>query len=143
MEERTPKPMTPFDCMVTPTYLYTMKLMLPYTPTSMQRMLGIYIKFQELQHTMQYFYGFREDYPPSSMLERLKNFMEPSEREKMEQMMQMMNMMEMVQNLQSADALKGMFSAEQQEMFNMYSNIFDDALNRPESNRQKGDYSNE
>ena len=58
-------------------------------------------------------------------------------------MMQMMNMMEMVQNLQSADALKGMFSAEQQEMFNMYSNIFDDALNRPESNSQKGDYSNE
>ena len=143
MEEKKPKPMTPFDCMLTPPHLYTLKLMLPYTPVNTQRMLGIYIKFLELRHTMEYFYGFSENFSSTSMLEQLKNYMDPSEREKMEQMMQMMNMMEMVQNLQSADALKGMFSPEQQEMFNMYSSMFDDALNTPENGDKKGDSANE
>ena len=34
MERKPPKPMTPFDSMVTPPYLYSLKLLLPYTPQS-------------------------------------------------------------------------------------------------------------
>ncbi len=58
MEHKPPKPMTPFDNMVTPPFLYTLKLMLPYTPPSTQRMLGIYIKFLELRYTLSHFNGF-------------------------------------------------------------------------------------
>ena len=52
--------MTPFDMLVTSSSLYTLKLMLPFTPASMQRSLAIYIKFSELKSTMEHFYGFRK-----------------------------------------------------------------------------------
>lgn len=42
--EQKPKLMTPFDMLVTSSSLYTLKLMLPFAPASMQRSLAIYIK---------------------------------------------------------------------------------------------------
>ena len=53
--EQKPKLMTPFDMLVTSSSLYTLKLMLPFAPASMQRSLAIYIKFSELKATMEHF----------------------------------------------------------------------------------------
>ena len=89
MERKPPKPMTPFDSMVTPPYLYSLKLLLPYTPQSTQRFMAIYIKFLELRHTMEYFHGFSSHGPSFRMIEELKPFMEPGEKEMMEQMEEM------------------------------------------------------
>ena len=147
MERRPPKPMTPFDNMVTPPYLYTLKLMLPYTPSSNQRFLAIYIKFLEFRYTMDYFHGFPErgaakssgkGFAPLGMFEDLKPYMAPEEKEMMDQMEMMMNMMEMVQSTQAADGssgasggfnpmdmMMGMMDPEQREMFQTYSNMFE------------------
>ena len=164
MEQNPPKPMTPFDNLVTPPFLYTLKLLLPYTPPSMQRFFGIYIKFLELHHTMEYFQGFSSS-SPSNILEGLKPYMEPAEKEMMEQMSSMMNMMEMVRGMQSMsegasdsssqgfgafnpmDMMKGMLSPEQQEMFEMYNTMFEQEFenenNSPDTGSQKGDTKNE
>ena len=83
MERKPPKPMTPFDSMVTPPYLYSLKLLLPYTPQSMQRFMAIYIKFLELRHTMEYFHGFSSHGPSFRIIDELKPFMEPGEKEMM------------------------------------------------------------
>lgn len=121
MDKKPPRPMTPFDELVTPGSLYTLKLVLPYTPPKLQRMLGIYIKFMEFQFTLEHFYGVPTA-SSSSILEDLKSYMGPEEQEQMEQMEGMMNMMEMVQNMQAMsgdsndfnpmDLLKGVFDNE-------------------------------
>lgn len=112
MEHKPPRPMTPFDNMVTPPFLYTLKLMLPYTPPSTQRMLGIYIKFLELRYTLSHFNGFGNA-DSSRLFDLLKDYMGPEEQEMMEQMEMMMNMMEMMQGQPDmpdmSDFLGGMF----------------------------------
>ncbi len=112
MEHKPPKPMTPFDNMVTPPFLYTLKLMLPYTPPSTQRMLGIYIKFLELRYTLSHFNGFGNA-DSSRLFGLLKDYMGPEEQEMMEQMEMLMNMMEMMQGQPDmpdmSDFLGGMF----------------------------------
>ncbi len=156
MEQNPPKPMTPFDNLVTPPFLYTLKLMLPFTPPSIQRFFGIYIKFLELRHTMEYFKGFASNPSSSNILEGLKPYMNPAEKEMMEQMSSMMNMMEMVQNMQAMsdsskdsdalspmDMMKSMLSPEQQEMFKMYNTIFENEMNHPDMDNRKGDTDNE
>lgn len=122
MEHKAPRPMTPFDNLVTPPNLYTLKLMLPYTPPSVQRMMGIYIKFLEFKFTLDHFRGFPQKETGTSILEELKEYMGPEEREQMEQMEGMMNMMEMMQSMQSMsddpdafnpmDLMKGVFDNE-------------------------------
>ena len=155
MEQNSLKPMTPFDNLVTPPFLYTLKLLLPYTPPSAQRFFGIYIKFLEFRHTMEYFQGFSSS--PSNILEGLKPYMNPAEKEMMEQMSGMMNMMEMVKSMQSMsesssegsdafnpmDMMKGMLSPEQQEMFEMYNTMFENEFNQPDTGNQKGDAEHE
>ncbi len=112
MEHKPPKPMTPFDNIVTPPFLYTLKLMLPYTPPSTQRMLGIYIKFLELRYTLSHFNGFGNA-DSSRLFDLLKDYMGPEEQEMMEQMEMLMNMMEMMQGQPDmpdmSDFLGGMF----------------------------------
>ena len=157
MEQNPPKPMTPFDSLITPPFLYTLKLLLPYIPSSMQRFLGIYIKYLELRHAMEYFQGFTSNPQPRDILDGLKPYMSPAEKEMMEQMSGMMNMMEMVQNMQAMsdtsdqehqdinplDLMKGMLSPEQQDMFDMYNAMFENELNTPDTGGKKGESDNE
>lgn len=70
MESKTPKPMTPFDVLTTPSHLYTLKLLLPYTPPSMQHFFAIYIKLQELTYTFQHFHGCKQE-----QMETVENIM--------------------------------------------------------------------
>lgn len=157
MEKTPPKPMTPLDELVNPSFLYTLKLFLPYVPSSMQRILAIFLKFTELKKTMDSFYGFNNTPQKSfsdNILNDLKPYMNPKEQEMMEQMEGMMNMMEMMQQMQQAsssssngdtegfspfDLMKGMMDPEQQNMFDMYNDIFDQATNHSNSNSQEGE----
>lgn len=116
MDQNTLKPMTPFDCLVTPDELYMLKLLLPYTPANMQRFLAIFIKFLELRHTMEYFKGF-PSCSSDNLIHDLKPYMSKSEQGTMEQMESMMHMMDMVQNMQS-------MPDDQADMFSMFSNMF-------------------
>lgn len=165
MERKPPRPMTPFDNMVTPPYLYTLKLLLPYTPSTNQRFLAIYIKFLELRSTMEHFHGFPSNFSSRTskspatfgMFEDLKPYMGPEEQEMMEQMESMMGMMEMFQNMQDMgggpggddagefnpmDMMMGMFNPEQQEMFNACSNMFDSDLEHSSKDNHKYNSSN-
>ena len=73
MEQKPPRLMTPFDSLITPPGLYTLKLLLPYTPPSAQHFLAVYIKFAELSYTMEHFRRF----PPSGTLQRTESLYEP------------------------------------------------------------------
>lgn len=157
MEQKPTKPMTPFDTATTPRHLYMLKLMLPYTPPSVQHMLAVYIKFLELQYTMRHFHNLSCQEPGARLFSDLKPYMDKEEQEKMEQMEDMMNMMEMVQSMQPMsdsmfeaasdngsgfnpmDLMMGMMNPENQEMFDMYSSIF---KNTGDS-QQSGDTSDE
>lgn len=157
MEQKSHRPMTPFDNLVTPPFLYTLKLLLPYTPPSMQRFLAFYIKFLELRRTMESFHGFPSRTLSMNMLDELKPYMDPSEKEMMEQMSSMMNMMEMIQSMQAMsdstsqdfgnfnpmDIMQNMLTPEQQEMFNMYNTMFENEINTPNSGNMKGEQDNE
>ena len=154
MEQNKTRPMTPFDNLVTPPYLYTLKLLLPYMPLTNQRFLGIYIKFLELRHAMENFNGFPASgsfassghASPFGMFEDLKPYMSPGERDMMDQMSGMMGMMEMMKAMQASagddgsaneggdssfggfnpmDMMMGMLDPEQQEMLKTYSSMFD------------------
>lgn len=154
MEKQPPKPMTPFDELVTPHNIYTMKLLLPYFPISMQRTFGIFIKFFEFRNTLDTFYGFTKNPPSSSsgnILSELKPFMDKKEQEMMEQMESMMDMMDMMQQMQEDpdatspfDMMKSMMDPQQQDMFNMYSTMFDQEMSSAcETADRKGESDNE
>lgn len=117
MDQKDLKPMTPFDCRVTPDELYMLKLLLPYTPPLAQRFLGIFIKFMEFQYTWNYFQGISHS-SSENILHELKPYMKKEEQETMEQMESMMQMMDMVQNMQPS-------SEDSQDLFSMFSTIFD------------------
>lgn len=130
MERESHKFMTPFDCLTTPHWLYMMKLMLPYTPDSLQQTLAVFIRFQEMQYTMKHFRGFFRKRNSNTVLSDIKPYMEPSEQEMMEQMESMMNMMEMMQMMQGAssddssgfnplDMFSGMMGSDLSDLFNM------------------------
>ena len=104
--DQKPKLMTPFDMLVTSSSLYTLKLMLPFTPASMQRSLAIYIKFSELKSTMEHFYGFRNSDCQGSILDQLKSCLSPEEQTQMSQMEDLMNMMEMMRHADAADFMQ-------------------------------------
>lgn len=149
MDKKTPRPMTPFDLLTVPDDLYSIKLFLPYTPVSMQRFLAIYVKFVELRHTIAYFHGFPSRSSPNDMMVDLKPYLSEKEQSMMEQAETMIRMMEMLQNMQSMsdasnqdvnpmDFMKTMLTPEQQEMFDMYSQMFDTDMNMSDSDTRKG-----
>lgn len=149
--------MTPLDELVTPPLFYTMKLLLPYMPASTQRSLAVFVKFFELKRTMEIFYGFgnaNKNLSSDTILYDLKPYMNKEEQEMMEQMEGMMNMMNMMKQMQAdtgeasdsdcqnpspLDLMKGMMDPEQQNMFDLYNDIFNNAVNAADSNTQKGD----
>ena len=127
MERTPPRPMTPFDELVTPPFLYNMKLLLPYLPSSMQRTFGIFLKFSELRIAMSSFYGFhsKEQSFSDNILDNLKPYMNPEEQEMMDQMEGMMGMMEMMQQMQQdSDSSASPFDI-MQDMMNFQENDSD------------------
>ncbi len=154
MENKPPRPMTPFDELTTSPQLQMLKLFLPYTPASNQQFLGVFIKFLELQETLSFFHNKRESLQqqafhgenssPLKILEELKPYMPRQEAEMMDTFLNMMNIMEMVQMFQAEmpkqdndnepssseggfnpmEMMMGMLTPEQQGMFEMYNSMF-------------------
>ena len=118
MESKTQKPMTPFDVLTTPSHLYTLKLLLPYTPPSMQHFFAIYIKLQELTYTFQHFHGCKNHSGLPQIFSDLKSYMSPEEQEQMETVENIMNMMTLMQSMPNSaepdlsDLFSSMFAQE-------------------------------
>ena len=162
MAGRISKPMTPFDKSVTPSYLYKLKLFLPFLPPASQRFLGIYIKFLEFRVTLDSFRGFPVHTFSLHSLDELTPYMDEQECNMMEQISSMIQMMEMFQGMSSdpgifsgahgdsdhasgnpfsnpLDFFKNMMSGEEQSEFQNYMNLFDQELDQCE----KGDGTHE
>ena len=152
---RISKPMTPFDKSVTPSYLYKLKLFLPFLPPASQRFLGIYIKFLEFRVTLDSFRGFPVHTFSFHSLDELTPYMDEQECNMMEQISSMIRMMEMFQGMSSdpgifsgahgdsdhasgnpfsnpLDFFKNMMSGEEQSEFQNYMNLFDQELDQCE-----------
>lgn len=110
MEKKPPRPMTPFDELTIPAELQTLKLLLPYTPVSEQQSIWIFIKFMELQHTIEFFQQqqntlhsqtFRH-FPISAadMLEEIAPYLPPETASMLDTFRNVMNIMEMMQMFQ-------------------------------------------
>ena len=159
--------MTPFDRLISSKGLQMLKLLIPYTPVNNQRMLGIYVKFMELEHTIQFFRHVQTDIhsqafeasvsSPLDMLDELRPYLPESEQDKMDSFLSLWNLFEMVSsmeqmtgdeknhsapgNIDPLSLVKTMLNPEQQEMFEMYSNMFQDDEQPAESedSHLKGD----
>ena len=128
--EKNPKHfLTPFDELTTSRQLQTIKLLLPYLPTNGQRMLGIFIRLNELQNAIH---------------------LSEEESQQMAQVNQLLQMMELFQNMPadnpagfSPDLLMGMLNPEQKEMFQTYDAMFSDTMNQMDFTTSKGGTSHE
>jgi len=144
--------MTPFDRLTTTQELQMMKLLLPYTPASSQRMLAVFIKFQELQNTIKFFEKFKSTdkirafeknmSSPLDFINELRPYMGEKERSSMDSMVSALSMMEMMNNMTSDASdggmdpmamMKGMLNPEQQEAFETYNMMFAAEFNNQES----------
>ena len=134
MDQDQTERMTPFDELVTSPTLQIMKLLIPYTPFSGRRMLASFIKFIELQRTIRLF-GQRSLADPFSTGNSDQNISSPFDAEMLDtliQLKEMMSFMEMMQpqdgqgndSFNPADLFSGIFPADLQEQFHMYSDLF-------------------
>ena len=103
MEQDSPKLMTPFDCQTIPQWIHILKLMLPYTPLTLQQSLAVFIRFQEMQFTLKNFSGFSGKTQFDNIINDVKPYMDPAAQEMMAQMESMMNMMNMMEMMQMTD----------------------------------------
>ena len=113
--------MTPFDQYISTPSMQMVKLIIPFLPPQSQRMLAVYVKFQELSHTMSFFRSMSSPcHTPEDMFDNLKPFLSPSDLESFDQMQNMMNMMSMMQEMQNMpdmdfdpmSMMTGMFTQE-------------------------------
>lgn len=139
MEDWTINQMTPFDCRIATQSLQLTKLLIPYLPRETQRIMAIYVKFMEFQNTWSSFHAFKQkSYTTQDIFQDLRPYMPPSACDSIDNIMNMMSMMEMMQSMQNTDSgessdfgfdpmqmMQGMLTPEQQEMFDMYNNMFD------------------
>lgn len=144
--------LTPFDKLISSKQLQMLKLMIPYAPPQNQRTLAVYTKFLELQYTMDYFGKFQSDlhtqafekatFTPMSMLDELRPYLPERIRNSLDSILNVFNMMEMISTMEKVnsnensdaggfnpiDIMKGMLTPEQQNMFEMYSTMFNEAV---------------
>ncbi len=153
MEKQPPIPMTPFDTLVTSPELQMMKLMLPYTPASYQRILAFYIKFIELQNTMRYFGLFREKKQndpfcktpssPAEILGDLKPYI-GKDADTIDMILSAMSMMDMMKEMDMPDFSQMGDMSGMMDMMNLFSGQNDTAGHTPDAeNKTKNDISEE
>lgn len=151
MDNNSSVPMTPFDELVSSPELQIMKLIIPYAPARGRRALAACVKFMELRETLRIFgggyggiraqmFGDEEPLTPFDILDSFRPYLGPRENAALDMVInirEMMSVMQMMQNVSSQegaeggsssfdpmDLLAGMLSPEQQEMFQMYSEMF-------------------
>lgn len=148
MEKKSTTPLSPFDELTIPSELQLLKLILPYTPVTNQKILGILIKFLELEYTIDFFqhctlklHSQTTDAPVSfsNIISEIAPYLSKRDSQMLASVQNILNILEMMQTFQDtssaspADLFSGMLSPEQQEMFQMYQTMF----------QQEGDSQNE
>lgn len=94
--------MTPFDEYISNSSLQMTKLLIPFLPPRSQRMLAVYVKFAELQHTLSFFRSMKQKaHAPEDILNSMKPYMSSSDADSFDQMLNMMSMMNMMQEMQN------------------------------------------
>lgn len=156
MKKKPPRPMTPFDELTTPYPLSILKLLLPYIVPNDRSPLWILIKFMELQYTISIFkhpkalltsqsFGcFPES--PAELLDEITPYLPPEQAQAADTFRMVLNMMDMMKIMEPdggnpIDMMKGMLSPEQQEMFQMYQEMFSDTS--PQTSSMTGGDDNE
>lgn len=132
---------TPFDQLTSSKNLRMMKLMIPYIAPDSQRFLAIYIRFLELQNTIQYFQSFGSGVrtqtfsnagaSPMEMFQEIAPYMSSEFAETFDQISNMMNMMEMMQS----------FQGEGSDPMEMFGSMFSQDIN--EETMKEGDETHE
>lgn len=133
-----------FDALYTNNQIQKLKVLLPYVEPAMQKQMAIYIKYRELQYTMQLFqkHPFQicsacEKNKPDfrKLCHELKPYSSESEIQQLEQITSLFQAMEMYQemsqtmssmqgfddNTSMESFLMGMLSPEQKSMFEVFN----------------------
>ena len=80
--------MTPFDQAFCPKELQALKIFLPFLPAPMQKLMAIYIKWSELQYTIEYYNRnppLQQPMEAGNLMNCIKEFLPPEEQAQMEQ----------------------------------------------------------
>lgn len=162
MEEKPEDKMTPFDKLISSNNLQLMKLIIPYTTLANQHILAVFVKFLELTRTMHFFHQphknihtqtFEKSFSsPLDIVDEIRPYLSESERNSIDSILNVFNMMQMLQTMTKmasqnteqsdteafdpGDMIKEMLTPEQQDMFQMYSAMFQENNNL---NNEKGD----
>ncbi len=139
MEHSPPKPMTPFDELVISPDLQILKLLLPYTPPDQQEFLGVFIKIFELKETVRFFVNARNNLLPSTgwnyaassnteIINALKPYISPSKIEVLNTFSSLLTALETGENLSPIEIMMGMLTPDQQNMYEMYSEMFENEM---------------
>ncbi len=119
-----------FDTLFTNNRICMMKIILPFLPTSFQKSIAVYIKYLELQYTLQYFTrhpqglsagqnnSANESFDSDAMWDNLLPYCSPAEKQNIQQMRNM---------IQTFHNMKDMM-----EMFEMMKELFPDGFGSPE-----------
>ncbi len=139
MEHSPPKPMTPFDELVISPDLQILKLLLPYTPPEQQEFLGVFIKIFELKETVRFFINAKNNLLPSAswnyfspsgteILNAMKPYISPSKVEIFDTFSSILCALESGDDLSPMEIMMGMLTPDQQNMYEMYSEMFDNDM---------------
>lgn len=112
-----------FDTLFTNNHIRMMKIIMPYFDYELQKKLAVYIKFLELQYTMQYFknrpYRIKncipepEKFDMQKMCRDILPFCSPEEKKKMEQMERMFDTFHSYQDMMdTVNMMKDMFPGD-------------------------------
>ena len=105
-----------FDEAILPKELQMMKAFLPFLPVSMQKMLAIYIKWIELQKTIEYFSQntpIQQSPDMGNLMKCMKGLLPPEEQSQMEQFADIFENMDMYRDM--FEGFSSAFTAGQKE----------------------------
>ena len=94
--------MTQFDEMILPKEMQMMKAFLPFLPANMQKMFAIYIKWMELQYTIEYFNRhIPEQQAPDmgNLMKCMKGLVPPEQQAQIEQFADIFENMDMYRDM--------------------------------------------
>ena len=105
-----------FDDAILPKELQMMKAFLPFLPAGMQKMLAIYIKWTELQKTIEYFSRnppVQQSPDMGNLMKCMKGLLSPEEQSQIEQFADMFENMDMYREM--FEGFSSAFPSEQKE----------------------------
>lgn len=148
MESKPPFTMTPFDQMVTSEFLQIIKLVIPYLPSDLQRMAGVFAKLTELQNAIYYFQPpyhhsrrgrlRQNEMNSEAFFQDLKPYLPPDMANMFENMSQAMSMMEMMQSMNMEDMMQSMNMEDFMGAFQQERSEQDERMDESSGNARTG-----